>query len=675
MAMAMTLRKRARCLIWGALALLAASVAWAQTTPPLLPAELFFKPAEVLDAQLSPSGRRMAVTTTLGGGRVALFVWDLENEGKVTSAANFKDADVARFAWVNEERLVFSVIDLSEGSGQQVAPGLFSVRFDGEQYRQLVMRQGMPFITSGGAMPARMPLPWQHRLLHVPQGGGDDVIVGELTFSGNDLVGVYPMRLNVINGRTSTLALNAPTGVTGWLFDSQGQARVAITRGGGRRQTYWRAPGQDEWKLIDDSEILRASFTPAFVDDAGGLYVTRSEGPEQIRVLARFDFSTGKPEPKAFVVAPGFDFNGTLITSRGTGSAMGVRVDTDAETTVWFDESMRRVQQLADARLPGYINRLSCRRCDRSDRVVLVRSWNDRDPGYLWIYREREGQAASWKLFSRVRKGVDPKQMANVDFQRISARDGRDLPLWLTIPPGRKMGDRGPAVVLVHGGPWVRSGHWRWSAMEQFLASRGYLVIAPEFRGSTGYGDAHYRAGFKEWGQAMQDDVADAARWAIGQGWADRLCIAGASYGGYSTLMGLVRDGDLYKCGVAWVAVADPFLYLKGSWWVHDDIGDEGRRYGLPQMVGDAEKDAEMLKAASPLLQASRIRAPLLLAYGESDRRVPIEHGERLRKAMRDAGQEPQWVSYPGEAHSWIKLETHLDFARRMESFLDKHLK
>ena len=215
MPMAMSLRKRARCLIWGALALLAASVAWAQTTPPLLPAELFFKPAEVLDAQLSPSGRRLAVSTTLAGGRVALFVWDLESEGKVTPAANFKDADIARFAWVNDERLVFSVIDLSEGSGQQVAPGLFSVRFDGEQYRQLVMRQGVPFITSGSAMPARMPLPWNHRLLHVPLGGGDEIIVGELTFSGNDLVGVYPMRLNVVNGRSSTLALNAPTGVTG----------------------------------------------------------------------------------------------------------------------------------------------------------------------------------------------------------------------------------------------------------------------------------------------------------------------------------------------------------------------------------------------------------------------------------------------------------------------------
>ena len=655
--------------------LLVTSVTLAQNAPQPLPAELFFKPAEVLEAQLSPSGRRMAVSTTLAGGRVALFVWDLESEGKVTPAANFKDADVARFAWVNDERLIFSVIDLSEGSGEQVAPGLFSVRFDGEGNRQLVMRQGIPFITSGSAMPARMPLPWNHRLLHVPQGGGDEIIVGELTFSGNDLVGVQPMRLNVIHGSSSSLALGAPAGTTGWLFDSQGQARVAIKSGGGRRQVFWRAPGQDAWKLIDDSEALRASFTPAFVDDAGGLYVTRSEGPEQIRVLARFDFNTGKPEPKAFVVAPGFDFSGTLITSRGLGAAMGVRLDTDAETTVWFDEAMKRVQQLADERMPGYVNRLSCRRCGQSDRVVLVRSWNDRDPGYLWIYREREGQPASWKLFSRVRKGVDPKQMANVDFQRIRSRDGRDLPVWLTIPPGRKMGDRGPAVVLVHGGPWVRSGHWRWSAMEQFLASRGYLVIAPEFRGSAGYGGAHYRAGFKQWGQAMQDDVADAARWAVDKGWADRLCIAGASYGGYSTLMGLVRDGDLYKCGVAWVAVADPFLYLKGSWWVNDDLSNEGRRYGLPQMVGDAEKDAEMLKAASPLLQAARIRAPLLLAYGESDRRVPIEHGERLRKAMREAGLEPQWVSYPGEAHSWLKLETHLDFARRMESFLDKHLK
>jgi dipeptidyl aminopeptidase/acylaminoacyl peptidase len=230
-------------------------------------------------------------------------------------------------------------------------------------------------------------------------------------------------------------------------------------------------------------------------------------------------------------------------------------------------------------------------------------------------------------------------------------------------------------VVLVHGGPWARGGHWRWSATEQFLASRGYVVISPEFRGSSGYGRAHLEAGFKQWGRAMQDDVADALLWAQSQGIADkRACIAGASYGGYSTLMGLVRHPELYRCGIAWVAVTDPFLLLEGSFWVRDDINDAGRRYSLPQMVGDAKADFEMLTAVSPLAQAERIRAPLFLAFGDSDLRVPLAHGKRLRDAMRKAGAEPEWITYPNEAHSWRLPETHIDFANRMEKFLAQHL-
>jgi dipeptidyl aminopeptidase/acylaminoacyl peptidase len=307
--------------------------------------------------------------------------------------------------------------------------------------------------------------------------------------------------------------------------------------------------------------------------------------------------------------------------------------------------------------------------------VAVVRSFSDRDPGLLLLYRADVEPAQRLSLISRARRDLDTSRMASIDFQRIKARDGREIPVWLTVPPGRKAGDKGPAVVMVHGGPWVRGGHWRWKPMEQFLASRGYVVVSPEFRGSTGYGSAHFRAGWKQWGRAMQDDVADAARWAIAQGWADRLCIAGASYGGYATYMGLVNDPDLYKCGVAWVGVADPFLYLEGSWWVRDDISGEGRRYDLKAMVGDAERDRAALEAVSPVVQAARIKTPLLMAYGEADKRVPIQHGERLRKAMRAAGAEPEWISYPTEGHSWIKLETKVDFARRFEAFLDKHLK
>jgi dipeptidyl aminopeptidase/acylaminoacyl peptidase len=312
--------------------------------------------------------------------------------------------------------------------------------------------------------------------------------------------------------------------------------------------------------------------------------------------------------------------------------------------------------------------------------VAVARVYNDRDPGQLWLYRaappaRADGTPGSaWRAISNVRQGIDPRRMAQVDLHRIAARDGRELPVWVTLPAGHQPRTGSPAVVLLHGGPWVRGGYWRWSELEQFLASRGYVVISPEFRGSTGYGQAHYQAGFRQWGQAMQDDVADATKWAQAQGLADRFCVAGASYGGYSTLMGLVRDPELYRCGVAIVAVTDPFLYLQGSWWIDDDISGYGRRYSLPRLVGDPERDAAMLKAASPLEQAARITRPLLLMHGGRDLRVPVQHAERLREALRAAGREPEWVVYPDEGHGFLRLDNRVDMARRIEAFLGRHL-
>ena len=138
--------------------------------------------------------------------------------------------------------------------------------------------------------------------------------------------------------------------------------------------------------------------------------------------------------------------------------------------------------------------------------------------------------------------------------------------------------------------------------------------------------------------------------------------------------MGLVRHPALFSCGIAWAAVTDLQLFVKGNWWVDDDIGDIWRSHHLPQTVGDAEKDADMLARNSPVLLVSQIKAPLLLAFGESDRRVPLAHGERLREALRKVNQEPEWVTYPGEGHGWAMLKTRLDFAQRVETFLAKHL-
>jgi len=390
-------------------------------------------------------------------------------------------------------------------------------------------------------------------------------------------------------------------------------------------------------------------------------------------VVAPFDFAKGKPGD-TLVNAPGFDFSGWLIGDRDGQRLLGVRISTDAEQTVWFDAGYKAAQQRADDALPGRVNRIQCRRCGTDDAVMLVRSYSDQDPGQLLLWRQADdGGKGRWQRVGQVRPDIQPAQMARTDLERIRARDGRDLPVWLTRSATARQPL--PAVVLVHGGPWVRGRHWDWQALPQFLASRGYLVIEPEFRGSDGYGQAHLRAGFKQWGQAMQDDLADALLWARQRGLAsDAACIIGGSYGGYATLMGLVRHPELYRCGSAWVAVTDPFLYLDGAWWVQDDISASGRRYSLPQMVGDVDKDREMLRANSPLEQAARIQRPLQLVWGSEDLRVPITHGRRLREAMQKAGLQPDWLVYDGEAHGWRKPENQVDFARRLEAFLARHL-
>ncbi|MDR7271227.1 acetyl esterase/lipase [Pelomonas saccharophila] len=644
----------------------------AQAAPP--PAEAFFKDPAIVEAMLSPSGRKLAIRSSFGGNRIGLGVFDLSPGGKPTRTAQFNDGDIWRAHWVNDDRLVFSVVDLSDGSGRpRGAPGLFAINPDGSQMRQLVRRMGRPVITDGSRQ--ERLLDWNHRLLTVPrpQAGqvNEEVLVVEFTPDQQQLE--TPLWLNTRTGRTRPTGVDIPSNTVGWVTDSRGELRVALTRREGRRGALWRGPGQQAWQPLFESDLLNPPFGINAVDDAGQLYVTRTQGPAGETVLGLYDFERRALASEPLVVTPGFDFSGRVLND-AAGAALGVRVVTDAESTIWRNAAMQALQKEADERLPGRVNSITCRRCGQPDMVALVRSYSDRDPGQFWLYQAQppEGEE-NWRPVGRIRNDIKPSEMAQMDLQRIKARDGRDLPVWVTKSPNAT---GLPAIVLVHGGPWVRGNVWGWHAQAQFLASRGYVVIEPEFRGSAGYGREHFRASFKQFGQAMQDDVADALRWAQAQGLAsDKACIAGGSYGGYSTLMGLINDPALYRCGVAWVAVTDLDLYVAGSWWVRDDIPDWGRQYQQRDMVGDPDKDAALIAAHSPVKQAARLKAPVMLVFGEADLRVPLAHGERMRKALREAGNEPVWVSYPGEGHGFAVLKNRVDFAERMEAFLDRHLK
>ncbi|TDM08671.1 MAG: hypothetical protein C4K60_04490 [Ideonella sp. MAG2] len=647
-----------------------------------IPAESFFQHPKVDQVALSPSGNLLAVTTASGNGRNKLIVLNLHQGLKATPLANFRDADVDEFYWAGDEHLIFTVTDRDLGSMSNAsrAPGLYSVSVDGLSNLQLVRSNGLT--GKANFLGKYEPLEWNHRFLDAPsmRENPHEVIIGRMTFAGEQLQSILPMWIDVRSGRTRLIPVkNVPPNPISWKFDPRGQARVVVTQDARRQAVYWRAKEangelSDSWKLLAQYDYGEAPFVPVSVSADGDLWVRTRQGSAQgFAALTRFDFNASAPILPPQLSAPGFDLIGQPIMDSSAGGLMGFRYITDAEDTLWLQPEMKAFQTEVDKQFPGRVNQIRCRNCLSQDRVAVLLTYSDQEPGQWWLFK---GNAKTWSPIGRVHDGIDSKLMATMDIHRIKARDGWEIPVWLTVPHGAKKGAQLPTVVMVHGGPWSRGGTWSWRSMSQFLASRGFLVVEPEFRGSDGYGEAHLRKGYKQWGRAMQDDVADALTWARQQGWAgEKACIIGASYGGYSTLMGLVRHPELYRCGVAWVGVTDVDLYVRGTWWVDDDISSLGRAVLLPERVGDPQRDAVLLREASPVNHADKIKAPLLLAYGQEDKRVPLEHGLRMKKALEAVGRSPDWVVYPDEGHSWRQTETAVDFAKRLEKHLERHLR
>ncbi len=646
-----------------ALALSAAGSALAQSP---VPVEAFFKPAQMSQAALSPSGRWLAALSSEGKKRIGFVIIDLEGkEGTRHIEANDKD-DVIWFQWVSDDWLIFGVYDPNDRSTYGLGAGLMALKRDGSTSRMLVSREW-----GAADIVGRRVLEPNHGFHSLGAPGTNEIVIEEYRFDERYRYSHSVLKvLNVATSAMRTMLDDGPRARAWWL-DRQGRPRVAANFGDKESVVWWADPATGQWRELDRKPIFERTFAPEYVDDEGGLVVSTSDSNGNLQ-LRRFDFATSKPAPEVMLATPGFEPDVLPVRDRNSRRLLGVQLDVDAATTQWFDPGLRDLQARADARFPGRVNVLSCSPCDKP-RSVLVYSYSDTDPGMFLLYRTAEDK---WQLIGKVRPEIEPSRMAELELFRAQARDGLDLPVWVTRPtlPAGAAAKPGPAVVLVHGGPNVRGTEWQWNDEAQFLASRGYVVIEPEFRGSLGYSAKHYRAGFKQWGLAMQDDVTDALRFAVGKGWVDpaRVCIMGGSYGGYASLMGVVKDPDQYRCAIALAAVSDPRFVFDFTW---NDISSRAKRFSLPVTLGDRKADDAKFAATSPLEQVARIKAPVLLVHGRLDNRVPIQNGERMRDALQKSGKVYEWVVYPDEGHSFQYDNNRFDYYRRVEAFLAKYLK
>ena len=630
-----------------------------RSAPSLAPTESFFRLPQFASAALNPDRTHLAFLREVQG-RMNLLVMNLATR-QLTNLAGFDNADVVQYRWINADRLMYHVLDIRVGIGQSDKQGIFAINRDGTA--PLTLSEGLASyggtVGSNRGMPARAEFYRRTR-----SGNKEDFIAEEL------VPNPFRSTLTRINSRTGVRGAVDTGGianVVAWALDANDVPRAARTQDGERGAFHVRDAAGSPWRKVAEFNIFEApAYEPLSFDKAGNLYVAGRIGGRDLAAIHRFDWAKNAPEPEPLASVKGYDIESGLLFDEEGDRLVGVRFQAETAGTFWLDKTMQQRQDTVDQALPGRVNELS----GRPEGWMVVRSFSDTRPDRYYLYDTLSNKLS---LLGASRPWVEEAQQSKSDFIRYPARDGLSIPALLTLPRASEPKVL-PLVVLVHGGPFVRGVDWAWNRERQFLASRGYAVLEPEFRGSQGFGWKHFQAGWKQLGLNMQDDLADGVNDLVKRGIVDagRVCLAGASYGGYATVFGLIKQPDLYKCGVSWVGVTDIEMLYTVGW---SDTGKSAEsQLGLKRLFGDPVADKEQLRATSAVTQAARLRAPLILAYGKEDVRVPYEHGQKLRDATKSHNREVQYIEYGGEGHGWRLLATNVDFWSRVEKFLNDHI-
>ena len=628
-----------------------------------IPIADFFKKAMFSGRPLlSPDGNNLAVLTPRNG-RFVLAIINLDTrESKVV--ASDPDWDIANPRWVNNKRLVFSISKGSDATREENrGGGLFAINSDATGFRKLV-----PTLKEAeGSNVQYTPYSVLDRV------GGESnelYVVNNERGRDADLGASDVFRLDTTNGRTKLLTFNNPGKVSGWLLDHTGTIRIASaldvdTASKRIKQTvFHRTNEQDPWKPIFEGYLDEGkTMTPlAFDFDNKTLLVAGRFGGRDKSAVYIWDFNKSTVG-EMIADHPLVDIEDGLALDFDRKKLIGVAVDAMKPESIFFDADYAKLQAALNASFPGQQVNFQWR---GKRAVVTVRGDNNVGSTYLFDTERRALEA----LYV-AKPEFEGKRLSAQTVITYTARDGLSIPAYLTLPEGVKP-EALPLVAYIHGGPHARD-QFGYDPMTQMLASRGYAVLQPQFRMSTGFGWKHHTAGWKQWGLAMQDDITDGVANLVKQGIVDpkRVCIIGASYGGYATMYGLVKDPDLYQCGVNWVGVTDVKMLFTVAW--SDMRGPYMDNMGK-LMHGDPKTDEAYFQKSSAIENADRIKAPVLMAYGSEDIRVPLIHGEKMRDKLLKQGNTVEWMVMTGEGHGWVKETNNIKFGQAVMTFIDKYI-
>ncbi len=595
--------------------------------PELIPLEYFAKLPKFSTPVISPYGNKMAATLTFEGKETVVMM-DYK-AGKKFEISNFVplhsgDRFFNWYRWVNDERLVLSVRLITEWQNEKyTAARIASVGSDGEGFFFFKTKAN----SRGLYKQFSEVISW---LKHDPKH-----ILASLDREKLDNSGFFPTvhKVNVDTGKRELIQDPARL-IRDWVADDLGGIRIGVSyerlsSKDARRKIHYRETSNSPWEVIHNERILEHS----------SMYPRRFDREDPNLLLVTSDGLVNKENDEDDIDYFIYDLKGRKINGP------------------YVDDQEEKIRKMVKEALPNAKIKIVSEDNDRERFIIEV--YADTIPAQYFFYDKKQNV---FLLVGREHPELMNKPLAEMRRVTYKARDGMEIPGFLTLPLGVKESNL-PVIIYPHGGPWARD-YWGFDRYVQFLANRGYAVFQPQFRGSTGFGIQHEEAGYKQWGLAMQDDLTDGAEWLIKKGIADpnRICIMGGSYGGYAAAMGLIKTPELYRCGVSINGVMDfpelirnINLYYFGSF-----AASINSKYGSGKV--------------SPLHQADKIKAPLLLIHGEKDAIVAFKESEKMAKKMRKLKKEVEFIPLPGGEHWRTTEPNELIKFKAMERFFAKHL-
>lgn len=604
--------------------------------PPLIARDLLFGNPERTSPALSPDGKRLGWLAPDTNNVLQVWVKTVgQDDDKIVTAD--KKRGIRQYFWAKDNR---TLLYLQDSDGDENFH-IYGVDLESRNVRDLTPVQGV-----------------RARVVDLNPDLPNQVLV-EMNARDRSLFDVY--RLDLRNGALELDTKN-PGDVIGWVADAQMRVRGAqVPTSDGGTEIRFRQDEKSPWKSllkVGPEEILNAL---GFTKDGKSLYLMSSIDRDTAAVIEK---NLQNQKEKVIAASDEVDAGDVVIHPR---RHVVEAVSFSPGRTRWevVDPAVRAdfeaLKKLNDGDF-SVVNRTD------SDDIWLVAYESDRAPGrfYRW---DRKSQKGTF-LFN-TRPKLDGLPLAETRAVVITARDGFKMHSYLTLPVGVPAKDL-PMVLFPHGGPWARD-EWGFNPYGQWLANRGYAVLQPNFRGSTGYGKKFLNAGNRQWGLTMHDDLIDSVNWAVKEGIADpkKIGIMGGSYGGYCALAALTFTPEVFACAVDIVGPSNlkTLLHSIPPYW-------KPMLSMFKVRVGDVDdpKDADLITKASPLNSAAKIVRPLLIGQGANDPRVKQAESEQIVAAMEKNGGKVIYVVYPDEGHGFARPENRTDFNARAEAFLGAHL-